>query len=167
MHNAVYCLTSVEEQADAILQELRTLGYTPSEVSVILRNQSETKNISAKEDVIKGAETGGLLGGLVGWVAGLSALVLPGMALIGAGPLLAAFGGAAVGGVVGGLAGGSGAVHLGLPHDIAEHVHNRLRDGHILISVHSDETARLERATHVFRENGATEIYQTGDELAA
>jgi hypothetical protein len=170
VENTVYCLASSEAQANSILTHLRNLSFSPSEISVVLpAHLSDTKNISMKEDAIRGAETGGVVGGILGWLAGISALALPGVgAFIAAGPLVSALGGAVAGGVVGGLAGGSGAVHpLGLPKDISARIEDRLRAGDILISVHSDDPVVRERAVRVFRASGADDIYYHDEEAAA
>jgi hypothetical protein len=150
------------------LQHLRNRGFTPSEVSVLLRENPDTKNISLKEDAIRGAETGGLLGGVLGWIAGLSALMIPGLgAFVAAGPLLSALGGAAVGGAVGGLAGGSGAfARLGLPADDARRFEELIRNGAILIAVHSDDPLRRDQAMRVFKSAGAAEVCALEDRAA-
>jgi len=109
-----------------------------------------------------------VVGGILGWLAGISALALPGVgAFIAAGPLVSALGGAVAGGVVGGLAGGSGAVHLGLPKDISARIEDRLRAGDILISVHSDDPVVRERAVRVFKASGVEDIYYHDEEAAA
>jgi hypothetical protein len=148
---------------------LRNLGFSPSDISVVMPNRSDTKNISMREDAMRGAETGGLIGGILGWLAGLSALMIPGVgAFIVAGPLVSALGGAVAGGVVGGLAGGSGAVHpLGLPHDVSRRIEDRLRAGDILISVHSNDPVTRERAVRVFKAAGAEDIYYLDEQAAA
>ena len=86
-------------------------------------------------------------GGVLGALAGLTALTIPAVGpLLVAGPLLAALSGAAVGGVVGGLAGGSGALtHIGVPEREAKRVEQKLHQGAILIAVHSNDPARLDR----------------------
>jgi hypothetical protein len=162
MKNTVYCLAASEEQADAILTHLRNLGFTASEISVLLKDK-ETKNISVNEDVLRGAEKGGLVGGALGAIA-VTAVSLPIMGpILVAGPIVAAIGGAAVGGVVGGLAGGSGALtRIGLPKDAAPRLEQRLHDGGILIAVHSDDPVRLDTALRVFKSSGADEIYSPG-----
>lgn len=170
MKNTVLCLAPSEPQANTILLQLRNLGFESSDISVVLPNRADTKNISMKEDAIRGAETGSLVGGILGWLAGLSALAIPGLGVFFvAGPLVSALGGAVAGGVVGGLAGGSGAIHplLGLPHDISRHIEERLRAGDILISVHSDDPVIRERAATAFRASGVEEIYDVDHEAAA
>jgi len=168
MQNTVYCLASTEPQASTILEDLRSYGFSSSDISVILPQHAETKNISVKEDAIRGAETGGVVGGVLGWLAGISTLAIPGVgAFLAAGPLVSALGGAVAGGVVGGLAGGSGAVHpLGLPHHLGRHIEERLRAGDILICVHSSDTIMLDRAVRVFRAAGSEEVYSTEKRVA-
>jgi len=167
--NTVYGLTSTEPQANAVLTHLRNLGFSSSDISVVLPAHSETKNISMKEEAIRGAETGGLVGGILGWLAGITAVALPGVgAFMVAGPLVSALGGAVAGGVVGGLAGGSGAVHpFGLPRDVTLEIQDRLRAGDILISVHSNDPVALDRAARVFKASGVDDIYYPHGEAAA
>lgn len=168
MSKTVYCIASTEPQANSILTDLRNLGFPASNISVILPNRADTKNIAVEEDAIRGAETGSLVGGILGWLAGLSALALPGVgAFLIAGPLVAAFG-AVTGGVVGGLAGGTGAVHpLGLPQDVSSRIEDRLRHGDILIAVRSDDPASHDTAVRVFKAAGTNDIYYHVDHAAA
>jgi len=167
MQNAVYCLASTEPQANEILTHLRNLGFSSSEVSVLLK-QDDTRNISMKEDAVRGARTGGIAGGILGALAGLTVLTVPVLGpLVVAGPILSALGGAAVGGVVGGLAGGSGALtHIGIPHEESARVEQRLHEGAILIAVHSEDPLRRDRALRVFRSSGAEDIYDSGEAAA-
>lgn len=159
MENAVYCLASSEPQADEILTHLRNLGFS-SEISILLKS-NDTRNISVKEDAVRGAEKGGLAGGILGALAGLTVLTVPALGpLVVAGPILSALGGAAVGGMVGGLAGGSGALtRIGVPEQDSPRLEQKLQDGSILIAVHSSDPVRLDRAFRVFKSSGADEIY--------
>jgi len=167
MKNTAYCIASTEPQANDILMHLRNLGFKSSEVSVLLKAK-ETKNISMKEDAVRDAEKGGLVGGALGALAGLTILSAPILGpLTVAGPIIAALGGAAVGGVVGGLAGGTGALgHIGVPDNATSRLEQKIRDGAILIAVHVDDAARLDRAFRVFKSSGAEEVYSAED-LAA
>jgi hypothetical protein len=167
MENAVYCVASTEPQADEILTHLRNLGFSASEVSVLLKDK-DTRNISVNEDAVRGLRKGGIAGGVLGALAGLTALSIPALGpLLVAGPWLAALGGAAVGGMVGGLAGGSGALtHIGVPEHAAAHLEARIHAGAILIAIHSKDPVRLDRALRVFKSSGVDEIYNEED-LAA
>ena len=167
MENAVYCVASTEPQADEILTHLRNLGFSASEVSILLKDK-DTRNISVKEDVVRGARKGGIAGGVLGALAGLTVLSIPAVGpLLVAGPWLAGLGGAAVGGMVGGLAGGSGALtHIGIPEHATARLEERIHSGAILIGVHSNDPVRLDRALRVFKSSGVDEIYDEKD-LAA
>src|ERR1700746_250046 len=102
MRNTVYCIASAEPQDNHILLHLRNLGFSSSEVSVLLKAK-ETRNISMKEDALRDAEKGGLIGGALGALAGLTIFTAPILGPLAlAGPIISAIGGAAVGGMVGG-----------------------------------------------------------------
>ncbi|HYR91978.1 MAG TPA: hypothetical protein VE422_48480 [Terriglobia bacterium] len=167
MKKTVYCLASSEPQADAILTHLRNLGFTHHEVSVVMKKKEDTRDISMREDAIRGAEKGALVGGALSALATtvISLPILGPLAV--AGPFLAGIGGAIAGGVVGGLAGGTGAMtSIGIPENEVPRLRERLEKGAILIAVHSDDPARLDTALRVFKSEGADEIISTED-LAA
>jgi len=153
--NAVYCLCSSEPRANAILTHLRNEGFKSSEISVLLQ-RTDTRDISLKEDAVRGAKIGSVVGALL-------ALTVPGIgAVVALGPLLAALGGATAGGVVGGLVGGAGALNLkplGLPEEIAQRLENGVTKGAILIVVHTDDLNRLRTAEGFFKSEGADQIY--------
>jgi outer membrane lipoprotein SlyB len=134
-------------------------------VSILLK-QKDTRNISVKEDAIRGAKKGGLAGGILGTLA--TVLTVPALGpLVVAGPIVSALGGAVVGGAIGALAGGSGALtHIGIPKHLSAELERKLHDGAILIAVHSSDPVRLDRALRVFKSEGAEEIYAAED-LAA
>jgi len=167
MKNTVYCIASTEPQANDILQHLRNLGFTSSEVSVLLKTK-DTKNITMKEDAVRDAEKGSLVGGALGALAGFtifSAPILGPLAV--AGPIIGALSGAAVGGVIGGLAGGTGALaRIGIPERDRARIEQKIGASAILIAVESDEPAGLDRVFRVFKSSGAEEVYWAED-LAA
>src|SRR3989442_10830671 len=167
MKNTVYCIASTETQANDILMHLRNLGFSSSEVSVLLKAK-ETKNISMKEDAVREAEKGSLVGGALGALAGLTIFTAPILGPLAiAGPIIAALGGAAVGGVIGGLAGGTGALtRIGIPEHVTPRLEQKIKSGAILIAVHGDDPARLDRAVRVFKSSGAEDVYSEED-LAA
>src|SRR5262245_4164893 len=154
MAMGVYCITADEHRANAILTALRGAGFT-SEISVLIGDQANSRDMSVKEDAVRGAKIGSIVGALI-------ALTIPGIgeALI-IGPLLAALGGAAAGGAVGGLAGGSGVLgRLGLPEEVAHQLKDGVAEGQILILCHSDDLLRRNRALAIFRDEGAEYVYE-------
>jgi len=160
MTNAVYCLCSSEVGANAILTELRNAGFN-SEISVLLQEHANTRDISVKEDAIQGAKIGGIAGALL-------ALAVPGLGpALAMGPLLAALGGASAGSVVGGLAGGSGAFKpLDLPEKVSQWLESRVTKGDILVAVSSDDPSLRQKAERIFRSGGADEIYHQEEKAA-
>lgn len=150
----VFCMSPDEHRANAILTALRSAGFS-SEISVLIGNKADSRDMSVKEDATRGMKFGGVVGALL-------ALTIPGIgeALI-IGPLLAALGGAAAGGVVGGLAGGSGVLgRLGLPDEVASRLNRGVAEGEILISVHTDDPKKRLKALDVFHAEGAEYVYE-------
>jgi hypothetical protein len=123
--------------------------------------ENQTK---APEGAAAGAGTGVVLGGALGWLAGIGALAIPGVGpLIAAGPIMAALSGAALGGTVGGVTGAL--VGMGIPEFEARKYEGALKSGGSLISVHSDNSAETSRAKEIFERAGAKDIC-TGSEKA-
>jgi hypothetical protein len=153
MSTGVYCMCKDEHRSNAILTALREVGFN-TEISVVIGDNAESRDMSLKENVVRGVKFGSALGALV-------ALALPGIgqALV-IGPLLAALTGAAAGGAVGGLAGGSGAVgRAGLPPEIEDRLKHGLSKGEILISVHTSDPSMRRKALDIFRIESAEYIY--------
>ena len=161
MTDSVYCACSSETQANTILTHLRNDGLGP-EISVFLQDRSDTKDMSLKENALRGAGLGGIVGALV-------ALAVPGLGTVLAiGPLLGALNGAAAGGVVGGLLAGSGGLKpLNLPEAVEKQIQHHFGEGNILISVHSSDPIHLSKALSVFRSEGAKDVYDSRIESAA
>ena len=123
------------------------------------------KNTKAPEGATTGAGTGALLGGGLGWLAGIGALAIPGLGpFIAAGPIMAALAGAGVGGAVGGLTGAL--IGMGIPEYEAKRYEGRVKDGGILLSVHSDDSQWTKRAKEILERTGAQDISSTGEASA-
>ena len=102
------------------------------------------------------------MGGGLGWLAGIGALAIPGLGpFIAAGPIMAALAGAGVGGAVGGLTGAL--VGMGIPEYEAKRYEGRVKDGGILLSVHSDSSEETKRAKDILERTGAQDISSTGE----
>src|ERR1700675_4888895 len=151
MKTSVYCIATTEGQADRIVRELQTVGFANDDISVLFpdtrgsRDLGHEKHSKAPEGVTTGASTGGILGGALGWLAGIGTLAIPGVGpFIAAGPILAALSGAAIGGTVGGVTGAL--VGLGIPELEAKRYEGKIKDGNILISVHTDSSEEITRA---------------------
>ena len=98
-----------------------------------------------------------VVGGIVGWMAGIGALAIPGLGpLIAAGPILAALSGAAVGGTLGGLTGAL--VGMGIPEYEAKQYEGRLAEGKILIAAFARDSDRASQVRQAFEDEGLTDI---------
>jgi hypothetical protein len=155
---------SVEHGVDA----LRTAGFRNSDVSVLFPENTGTKDFAhekgtkAPEGASTGAGTGVVVGGALGWLAGIGSLAIPGVGpFIAAGPIMAALAGAGVGGVVGGITGAL--IGMGIPEYEAKRYEGRVKDGGILLSVHSDNSEWTKRAKQILKETGAQDISSTGE----
>jgi uncharacterized membrane protein len=106
-----------------------------------------------------------VLGGVLGWLAGIGSLAIPGIGpFVAAGPIMAALGGAAVGATVGGLTGAL--VGLGIPEYEAKQYEGKLREGNILISVHSENSTEADKAKKIFEKAGAEDIASASEKAA-
>jgi hypothetical protein len=166
---SVFCLARDEAQANRIIEDLRNAGFTNNDISLLLPDKASTrefaheKGTKAPEGATAGAGTGLVLGGALGWLAGIGALAIPGLGpFVAAGPIMAALSGAAVGGTAGGLIGAL--IGMGIPEYEAKRYEGRLREGRILISVHSDESDQTKRAKEIFEKAGAEDIASSGEQ---
>jgi hypothetical protein len=165
---AVFCIAGSEEQAISIANMLKAEGFSNNDIAVLFPDRSGTRDFAheqhtkAPEGAATGAVAGGVLVGALGWLVGIGSLAIPGVGpLIAAGPILAALTGAAAGGAVGGLAGGL--IGLGIPEYEAKRYEGAVRNGNILISVHTEDSKERDRAKKVFERANAKDISSTGE----
>jgi hypothetical protein len=156
--------TAVEIGVD----ELRAAGFRNADISALFPENAGTrefaheKNTKAPEGATTGAGTGVVLGGAMGWLLGIGAIAIPGLGpFIAAGPIMAALAGAGVGGAVGGVTGAL--IGMGIPEYEAKRYEGRVKDGGILLSVHSDSSDWTKRAKEILKRTGAQDISSTGE----
>lgn len=165
---SVICIALSRNQADTIVNRLKSAGFSYDDISVLFPDKSSSrefaheKNTKAPEGAATGAGTGGLLGGALGWLAGIGALAIPGVGpFVAAGPIVAALSGAAIGATVAGIAGAL--IGFGIPEYEAKRYEGRVRAGGILISVHTDDSDEVKAAKAIFEEERAEDIAATGE----
>jgi hypothetical protein len=168
---SVFCIATSDAQALRIVHALKVEGFAASDLSVLfpdregLRDFGHEAHTKAPEGAAAGMLTGGVLGGIAGWLAGVGSLAIPGLGpFIAAGPILATLGGAAAGAAAGGLTGAL--IGLGIPEYEAKRYEGKLRDGNILISLHTEDREELKRARQLFRDAGAEDISSAGEAAA-
>ncbi len=163
MAKAVFCIAKSEEQATHIVNQLKEAGFSNDDVSVLLPDRAGSRDFAhehhtkAPEGAATGAVAGGVMAGVFGWLVGIGTLAIPGVGpLIAAGPILAALSGAAAGGAVGGLAGGL--IGLGIPEYEAKQYEGKVKNGNILISVHTEDSKERSVANQIFDRAHADDI---------
>jgi hypothetical protein len=168
MDKAVFGIAKTDAQAVDIANALKAAGFASSDVSVLFPDKEGTRDFAheqhtkAPEGAATGAGTGAVLGGAFGWIVGIGALAIPGLGpFIAAGPIMAALAGAGVGAAAGGVAGAL--VGMGIPEYEAKRYEGKVKDGNILLSVHTEDGNERARAKQIFIDRGAEDISYTGE----
>ncbi len=168
MKKAVFCIAKTQSQAEAIVDQLKISGFANDDISVLFPDKSTSKDFAHEQHTKapEGAATGGAVGlgvgGVLGLLAGIGALAIPGAGpFIAAGPIMGALSGAAVGGTTGGIIGAL--IGLGIPEYEAKRYEGKVRGGNILISVHTDDANQRKRAKDIFEKANADDISTTGE----
>ena len=168
MAKAVIAIAKSEDQAVRIVEQLKAAGFSNNDVSVLLPDRAGSRDFAhehhtkAPEGAATGAVVGGLAAGALGWLVGIGSLAIPGVGpLIAAGPIMAALSGAAAGGAVGGIAGAL--VGLGIPEYEAKQYEGKVKNGNILISVHTDDSKQRQIAKEIFERAHAENVSSTGE----
>src|SRR6202046_1092149 len=167
-NTAVFGIHPNRTVVDNAVDALKVAGFKNTEISVLFPANEGTKDFAhekatkAPEGDTAGPGTGALLGGGLGWLVGIGALAIPGLGpFIAAGPIMAALAGAGVGGAVGGLTGAL--IGMGIPEYEAKRYEGRVKDGGILLSVHSDNSDEVKRAKEILERTGAEDVSSTGE----
>ncbi|HEX5426467.1 MAG TPA: hypothetical protein VFW94_23155 [Candidatus Acidoferrales bacterium] len=143
------------------IDRLKAEGFLNTDISVLLpENVGPGPLAPAKRNRAERAAAGGfsgaLVGGTLGWLAGIGVIAIPGFGpLLAAGPILAALAGLGVGGTVAGVAGAL--MGTGIPEKEAAKYEGQLKKGAIMISVYAEANS-AERAQQVLLSTGAGDI---------
>src|SRR6185436_19654244 len=167
-NTAVFGIYPTYAAVESGVTALRTAGFRNTDISVLFPENAGTKDFAhekgtkAPEGAATGAGSGAVLGGALGWLAGIGALAIPGVGpFVAAGPIAAALSGAAVGGAVGGIAGAL--IGMGIPEYEAKRYEGKIKQGGVLISVHTDNSDEISRAKEIFEQGGAKDIATAGE----
>ncbi|MDD5542459.1 MAG: DUF3341 domain-containing protein [Acidobacteriia bacterium] len=147
---------------------LKEVGFRNTDISVLFPEKAVSKDFALKkgtkapQGAAAGAGTGAVVGGTLGWLVGIGALAIPGLGpFIAAGPIMAVLAGIGAGGAVGGIAGAL--IGMGIPKHKALRYEVRVKEGGILLSVHSDNAKWTKRAKDILERTGAQDISVTGE----
>ena len=150
-NTAVFGIYPTYGAVDGAVESLRASGFRATDISVLFPENVGTKDFAhekgtkASEGAAAGSTTGFIVGGALGWLAGIGALAIPGIGpFIAAGPIIAALAGAGAAGVSGAIVGAL--LGMGIPEYEAKRYEGRVKKGGILLSVHSDNSEWTDRA---------------------
>jgi uncharacterized protein YjbJ (UPF0337 family) len=133
--------------ASSAYSRLRERDYAAEDIDVVMSDQTRDKYFAGTEMGTKAAEgvaVGGAVGGGVGAALAAifavgSAVAVPGLGLVVAGPIAAALAGAGAGAAAGGLLGAM--VGAGIPEDRAKVYDEGIRKGGVLIGARTKDQA--------------------------
>src|SRR5580765_7866872 len=167
-NTAAFGLYPTRESVENAVAALKQEGFRHQDVSVLFPDKQGTKefaqekNTKAPEGTATGAGSGAVIGGTLGWLVGIGALAIPGVGpFIAAGPIMAALAGAGVGGAMGGITGAL--VGMGIPEFEAKRYEGMVKNGGILMSIHSEDPTWTKKGKAVLEESGARDISATGE----
>ena len=167
-NTSVFGIYQDRAAVESAVTELREAGFRATDISVLLPQNLGNKDIGteahtkAPEGAATGAASGAVVGGVLGWLAGIGALAIPGIGpLIAAGPIVGMLAGAGAAGTAGGIVGGL--VGAGLPEYEAKRYQGRVKEGGILLSVHSDDSEWTDRAKKILELTGADDISSSSE----
>src|SRR5262245_34323339 len=170
-NTAAFGIYSDRASVENAVEVLKEEGYRNTDISVLFPETTGTKDFAhekhtkAPEGATTGAGTGVVVGGTLGWLAGIGALAIPGLGpFIAAGPIMAALAGAGVGGAVGGIVGAL--VGMGIPEYEAKRYEGRIKSGGILLSVNCHNAKWTKKAKEILVETGAEDVSSTGESSA-
>ncbi len=167
-NTAAFGIYKNRASAESAVDALRQAHFRNTDISVLFPDNAGTKdfahekNTKAPEGAATGAGSGAVIGGTLGWLAGIGALAIPGIGpFIAAGPIVATLAGAGLGGTVGGITGAL--IGMGIPEYEAKRYEGRVKDGGILLSVHCDDSKWTKKAKEILERTGAEDVSSTGE----
>ena len=170
-NTAVYGLYRDRAQVERAVDELKAEGFRNTDISVLMQSNqgnkdfAAEKNTKAPEGTATGATSGAVVGGTLGWLAGIGALAIPGLGpFIAAGPIMGALAGVGAGGALGGIIGAL--VGMGIPEYEAKRYEGRIKEGGILLSVHSDRSEWTRKAKDILERTGAEDVSSANEASA-
>jgi hypothetical protein len=147
--------------AERGVEDLLHYGWSRDDVSILMSDATRGREfgLSMATKAPEGAATGATIGGVLGAVAAglvvLGIVVVPGLGLVAAGPLVGTLAGLGAGAAAGGLTGAL--IGLGMPEHEAKFYNEEIQQGGILVGVytHSD---RADQARKVLEAAGAVKV---------
>jgi hypothetical protein len=160
---SVFGIYQTRRQLENVVEELKASGFRNTDISVLFPQNEGTRdlvferNTKAPEGATGGFVSGGAIGGVLGWLAGIGVLAIPGLGpFIASGPLMSALSGLAVGGALGIITGAL--IGMGISEYEAKQYAGRVQKGCILLSIRTDNFNCRDRAKRILEETGAEDV---------
>lgn len=170
-NTSVFGIFPNDIELERAIEKLRIAGFRSTDISILLpdnpgvREFAHQKGSKAPEGATAGAGSGAIIGGALGWLAGVGALAIPGLGpFIAAGPIMGLLGGMGIGGAVGGLTGSL--IGLGIPEYEAKRYEGRIRTGGLLVSVHCDNSDWADTAKTILVQTGGEDVASAAEAKA-
>jgi hypothetical protein len=170
-NKAVFGIYVSQLDAENAVSGLKLAGFRSTDISILFPDNSGSKDLAvlrstkAPEGTAAGAGGGAVVGGVLGWLAGVGMLAIPGLGMfVAAGPIMAMLSGIGVGSLLGGITGALAG--LGTPEYEAKRYEGRIRRGGILLSVHCDDREWVKTAREILVQTGAEDVSATSEAKA-
>ncbi len=159
-----------KESAERAYDSLHARGYSDDDINLMMSDETRDKHFKNSDHetdlgnkALEGAGTGSAIGGTAGAIIGAiaaigTAVALPGLGLVIAGPLAAGLAGAGAGSLTGGIVGAL--IGSGIPEDRAREYESGIKEGGIVMGVkpRNDEDAqyfendwKTNQGEHIYR----------------
>ena len=165
---------STRDEAEKAYNSLIDKGYNTDDITVLMSDDTRDTHFKSEhtdkehdtdlgnksmEGAGVGSAIGGTAGAIVGAIAAIgTAVALPGLGLVIAGPIAAALAGAGAGGLTGGLIGAL--IGAGMPKERAEAYKDRIKAGDIVIGVTPRSSADADMIHDEWRQYNGQELYR-------
>lgn len=166
MSKFVTALFKSRVAVDAAMNALSNRGYTRNEVTVLASDATRTKEfvLEVGRRTASGAGIGGTIGVVIGATAAAfmaigTAITIPWLGFVVAGPIVASLAGAGAGGVLGGLVGGI--IGSRIPEHRAKVCDAKLNRGGILLGVETGSKEAAKEVQKLFMDLGAVNTRKT------
>ncbi len=170
-NTSVFAIFPNQIELEKAIEKLRIAGFRGADVSLLVpdnpgvREFTHEKGTKAPEGATAGASSGAIIGGALGWLAGVGALAIPGLGpFIAAGPIMGLLSGLGIGGAVGGFTGAL--IGLGIPEYEAKRYEGRIRSGGLLVSVHCDNSDWADTAKDILSQSGGEDVASASESKA-
>lgn len=159
------------DSAEKAYNSLQSRGYSDKDINVMMSDDTRKEHFGKDDDnstglgnkAMEGAGVGSAIGGTLGAIVGAiaavgTAVALPGLGLVIAGPIAAGLAGAGAGGLTGGLLGAL--VGSGIPEDRAKEYEAGIKEGGIVMGVNTRSEEDAAYFENEWRNSRGEKIYR-------